>query len=451
MAARPAPSDVARDTIRQLAARRLTPTPENYSRVYHELAGTRPGAEGAGEPELQQLLRENLVRVLTDAVVPRLGYKDDLAQEARAIAEGFGGARDAAAVRDQAATLRQFWIHLEQRGETLADLLGSALALLQLAVRNFGELADDERWLKPQLGKLEQLLARPPDLQQMREAERGLREVIYRQGALKKSLDEAKAALKNMVAVFVGRLGALSSSTGEYSARIGDYAKKIKAADDIASIAGLVTQLLSDTRGMQSDMLRSRDELIEARRQAQGHEARVDKLQKELEAVTSLVREDALTGTLNRRGLEEAFAAEAARGERAGMLLALAVLDVDNFKQLNDRLGHQAGDAALAHLARILRTALRPSDIVSRYGGEEFVILLPETSRDEAVSVMTRVQRELTRRFFLHNNEKVLITFSAGLAERRAGESREALLERADRAMYAAKKQGKNRVAAAEG
>jgi len=141
MAARPAPSDVARDTIRQLAARRLTPTPENYSRVYHELAGTRPGAEGAGEPELQQLLRENLVRVLTDAVVPRLGYKDDLAQEARAIAEGFGGARDAAAVRDQAATLRQFWIHLEQRGETLADLLGSALALLQLAVRNFEAVA----------------------------------------------------------------------------------------------------------------------------------------------------------------------------------------------------------------------------------------------------------------------------------------------------------------------
>jgi diguanylate cyclase len=447
MGALAAPSDLARETIRRLAARRLAPTPDNYTRVYHELAGTQSGTPDSGdERQVLQFLRENLAKVLTDAVIPRLGYKEDLAQEARAIAEGFRGARGLAELRDQAAALHQFWIHLELRGETLQDLLASSLALLQLAVRNFGELAPDERWLKPQLEKLEALLAQPPDLQSMREAERGLREVIYRQGALRKSLDEAKVALKTMVAVFVNRLGVLSSATGEYSARIGEYARKIQAADDLASIAGLMARLVSDTRGVQADMLRMRDELNEARRQAQAHEAKVEKLQKELEAATHLVREDSLTGALNRRGLDEAYAAESARGERRNAPLSLSVLDVDDFKLLNDRLGHQAGDAALAHLARIVRTTLRPSDVVSRYGGEEFVILLPETPCAEAENVMTRVQRELTRRFFLHNNEKVLITFSAGVAERRPGESREALIERADRAMYAAKKSGKNRV-----
>jgi diguanylate cyclase len=451
MTAQTAPSDIARETIRQLAARRLVPTPDNYRRVYLEIAGA-PGAaeEWERDSETSQFLRESIARVLTDAVVPRLGYKEDLAREAQGLAAGFRAARSLAELRAQAAALRQFWIHLELRGETLADILASALALLQLAVRNFGELAPEERWLKPQLERLDKLLSQPPDLQAMREAERGLREVLHRQGAMRKSLEDARAALKSMVAVFVDRLGAMSSSTGGYSERVGEYARRIEAADGLASLTGLVAELIADTRGVQADMLRAREELVEARRQAQVHEARVEQLERELETVAGMVREDVLTGALNRRGLEEAFAAECARGERRDTPLSLAVLDVDNFKQLNDRLGHQAGDAALAHLARVLRTALRPSDVVARYGGEEFVILLPETAREEALAVMVRVQRELTRRFFLHNNDKVLITFSAGVAERRAGEGRNALVERADRAMYAAKKSGKNRVAAAD-
>jgi diguanylate cyclase len=125
------------------------------------------------------------------------------------------------------------------------------------------------------------------------------------------------------------------------------------------------------------------------------------------------------------------------------------VLDVDDFKSLNDRLGHQAGDLALVHLARIVRRSIRPTDVISRYGGEEFVILLPETPIADAVNVMARVQRELTKRIFLHNHERVLITFSAGVAERAFGESQEDLIARADKALYHAKDAGKNRVSAA--
>jgi len=156
-----------------------------------------------------------------------------------------------------------------------------------------------------------------------------------------------------------------------------------------------------------------------------------------------------LTSVLNRRGLEEAFAIEEARAGRAGAPLAVALLDVDNFKLLNDKLGHVAGDSALKHLAGILRDAVRPSDVVARYGGEEFVLLLPETDIEEAVNVMARVQRTLTRRFFLYQNERVLITFSAGVALLGAGEGRDAVIARADSAMYQAKQSGKNRVCVA--
>jgi diguanylate cyclase len=97
----------------------------------------------------------------------------------------------------------------------------------------------------------------------------------------------------------------------------------------------------------------------------------------------------------------------------------------------------------------VIKSTVRPTDIVCRYGGEEFVILLPETLLDEAVRVMTRVQRELTKRIFLHNHERVLITFSAGVAQRAFGESQEELIARADKALYHAKEAGKNRVWAA--
>jgi diguanylate cyclase len=128
----------------------------------------------------------------------------------------------------------------------------------------------------------------------------------------------------------------------------------------------------------------------------------------------------------------------------------VAVLDLDNFKRLNDTYGHQAGDDALVHLMNVVRKTLRPTDITARYGGEEFVILFSETTLPQAVQAMNRLQRELTKRFFLHNNERLLITFSAGVAQFKTGETQDAVIERADRAMYQAKLQGKNRVVAAE-
>ena len=120
------------------------------------------------------------------------------------------------------------------------------------------------------------------------------------------------------------------------------------------------------------------------------------------------------------------------------------------FKRLNDSLGHRAGDHALIHLSNVIRETLRPSDSVTRYGGEEFVLLIPDTGLEDAVKMIERLQRELTKKFFLHENERVLVTFSAGVALRNPEESREDVLGRADKAMYQAKKAGKNRVVAAK-
>ncbi len=144
------------------------------------------------------------------------------------------------------------------------------------------------------------------------------------------------------------------------------------------------------------------------------------------------------------------FEREVARSERRSTPLCIAILDLDDFKRLNDTYGHIAGDGALKHLVKIVKETLRSMDVIARFGGEEFLILLPETAVEAATATMTRLQRELTRHFFMHENEKLLITFSAGVALRRPNGAQTELVKRADQAMYTAKKTGKNRVVVAD-
>ncbi len=395
------------------------------------------------------LLCELLAQTLIFGVVERLGYNPELVRDAQILAAQARTAATPAAIADLAGRLKAFWVALEIRGEDQLGIQQGLLRLLHVLVSNVAELVTGEDWLAGQMKVVEAMTSRPLAQTDIANLERSLREIVFKQGTLKHSLDEAKDALKNMVSTFIDRLGKMADSTGEYHDRVAGYAEKINAATDLAQISDLIGAVMEDTRGVQFNLQRSRDELIETRQKVNEYQHRVSQLEQELASVSERLHEDHLTSLPNRRGLARAYESEAARSERRGEPLSLAVLDIDNFKHLNDALGHQTGDLALVHLARVVRQALRPSDVIARYGGEEFVILLGDTKVDDAINVMIRVQRELTKRFFLHNNERVLITFSAGVAQREPGEAQDDLVERADRALYRAKEAGKNRVFAA--
>lgn len=152
---------------------------------------------------------------------------------------------------------------------------------------------------------------------------------------------------------------------------------------------------------------------------------------------------------LNRRGLEPQYAVEEARSRRRGKLFAIAMLDLDDFKKLNDRLGNQAGDAALRRVVDVTRHSLRPTDSIARYGGEEFVVLNPETDAEPGVIAINRVLRSLAARRLEWNGEEMAISFSAGIVVRQETESLHDVIARADAAMFAAKRAGKNRVISA--
>jgi diguanylate cyclase (GGDEF)-like protein len=153
-------------------------------------------------------------------------------------------------------------------------------------------------------------------------------------------------------------------------------------------------------------------------------------------------RIDALTGLANRRGLEERLQEEIARAIRYGHPFSMLMIDLDDFKVVNDRFGHAAGDRALESVAAVIQESIRTIDIASRFGGEEFVVLLPETALSGAAVVAERIQSGVVAGPAPHP-----FTVSIGVAEWDSrAPSRETLLDRADMALYRAKRSGKNRV-----
>lgn len=155
---------------------------------------------------------------------------------------------------------------------------------------------------------------------------------------------------------------------------------------------------------------------------------------------------DGLTGLLNHSRLKDALSVEVSRAKRGGHKLSLAIIDLDHFKSVNDGHGHQAGDAVLRNLSRMLVLRLRATDIAGRYGGEEFCILFPDAGTDEVHKIVERLRDEFSQLTHRCATSTFRVTFSAGLAELAERDCENTLFQRADAALYQAKNGGRNRL-----
>jgi diguanylate cyclase len=514
------PFEIARETLKQLTARKLVPTPTNYQSIYNEVAGIpqvpqfpadilrdisqalptkTPGQQrqkGLLDYAIDRLNWEGVKSALVayggfvpaNGADPATGAKtgvgtiadDAVTQAPSAISSEFLSqigklieyaqpalGKDDARFNEQTETLikalrqpnqdvvaaKQMLVNYSHRlsfaAEDQAEIRTALLKLLHMVFENIGELSLEEQWLKGQMDALMQASAPPLSLRRLDDVEQRLKDVIFKQKDAKGKYLQAQDDMRTMLAAFVDRLAQMTQSTGSYQSKLEESARQIEQAKSFADIAPLLREVVGATRNMASESRSSREELQSMRSRVSETEGQIAKLHQELDRVSLQARHDPLTGALNRKGLDEAIVREVSSVRRKEQALSVALLDIDNFKKLNDTQGHAAGDVALAHLATVARESLRPQDTLARYGGEEFVILMPDTALDKGVEAMTRLQRELTKKYFLAGTEKLLITFSAGVAQLAAKEEPMDAIKRADQAMYLAKRAGKNRVLAA--
>jgi len=519
------PFEIARETLKQLTARKLAPTPINYQRIYSEIAGQAieppfpadrlrdiavslptktPGQQkqrGLLESAISQLNWDGVknalmayggfsppapepgksatmalhepakaavtvielpdhpvvtapaltadffgqIARLIEYALPALGQDDErFAEQTQTLIKALRQPNaDAVALKQM---LTSYGHRLSFAAEDQAEIKNVLLKLLHLIIENISHLSLDDGWLKGQVDALMEVCAPPLTLRRLDDVEQRLKDVIFKQTEAKTRAVQAQEEMRQMLATFVDRLATMSQSTGSFHDMLEQSARLIEQAKTITDIAPVLKEVVGATRTMAHDSESARNELQSMKKKAEATEVELSKLHQELDRVSAQARHDPLTGALNRQGLDEALGRELSKVRRQDTPLCMALLDIDNFKKLNDTLGHATGDVALTHLASVAREVMRPQDTLARYGGEEFVILLPDTSLDQGIDAMTRLQRELTKRFFLAGTEKVLITFSAGVAQLATNETGQDAIKRADQAMYLAKRAGKNRV-----
>jgi diguanylate cyclase len=503
---RQTPQEVAREALKLLASRRLSPTPDNFQSAFHEVAGTKPlrpfpldnlrqiatalpertpgqvrlktqferavrmhswddlqkvllnhagqiGDSGVTvgapvavveETALPEEMREQMARIVENAL-PAVGNDDPrIAQQADELVHYLR------LTSQHQPTLRKmmadFAFRLSFVSEEQAAVRGHLLDLLRSVFENIGDINPSNPWLRQQMDSLVQAAQPPLSARRLEDLQRKLRDVIHKEGEAKERELQAQALMKEALSTFIERLGEATESNEHYQDKLERCATRLQTATSLEDLAPALQETIEATQAMAQENRRVGDELQSLRERSTDAEEQVRRLQAELDRMSAVASHDMLTGVLNRKGMEEVVERELAHARRNGRSTCLALLDIDDFKKINDEHGHAVGDAALKHLTDVARSALRPTDAVARYGGEEFVIILPDTEVAEAEEVITRLQRSLTTRLFLEDTKGLLITFSAGVTQLLPEEGSGPALQRADQAMYLAKRSGKNRV-----
>jgi diguanylate cyclase (GGDEF)-like protein len=236
-------------------------------------------------------------------------------------------------------------------------------------------------------------------------------------------------ATRDIPVIFLSALDDTATKVSGLSLGANDYISKPFRVEELLARVAVAIRLK-----------RERDRLRES----------AEELRLRAEAASEMSMTDALTGLLNRHGLQRALQRELSEARRYARTLSCLLLDVDFFKSVNDTHGHAAGDAALTQAARVLTESVRGSDVVCRYGGEEFLVLAPETDARGALALAEKVRLAVSSRLFGEGPLAFPLTLSAGVAELRPGESGNDMIARADEALYQAKQNGRNRAESAE-
>lgn len=346
-----------------------------------------------------------------------------------------------------AAQAREVWLAID-RAQANEDAVRQGLAeLVRLLLEHLGDLVP-QPWVGVQAAAISEQLNAPLAPENIAQAQNAVRDLLVRHSVLRKSEDDAHRTAKALIDLLVRKLGDYAAEGNAYNQRLEQRLAQLQASREWDDILRLVQEVLDDSRHMQRRSGELGVHLAEAQRQAQAAQERIRSLEGELEQVSQQLQLDPLTGALNRRGLAAEFARLQARAQRQGQPLTVVLLDLDHFKVVNDTHGHDTGDAVLKALVSLATRLVRPSDRVARMGGEEFMLLLPDTPVQQSRVVVQRLLSAFSEQTLVQDSagRRIALSFSAGVAELCPQEDFAAVYQRVDAALLQAKQAGRKRV-----
>lgn len=266
-------------------------------------------------------------------------------------------------------------------------------------------------------------------------------------GSYRRHLDEKRQGIQRIQQALAHQVAACIKNNLSIGAMLEKELEILQQTNSQQDIVVVREQLISETQSLLAEHRTIANKLQEAQNFLGVIESDSQQLSDELTRIHLLSLTDDLTGLPNRRAFLRRLQDEVGRVQRYGNPLSLALIDLDGFKAVNDKLGHAAGDEVLRVVAAEILSIFRHHDLVARYGGEEFAVLLPNTHIEGALRALRKVQKRAQETNFQYDGSTIpLPTFSAGLTLYRPGESPEAIIQRADHALYRAKRLGRNRI-----
>lgn len=259
-----------------------------------------------------------------------------------------------------------------------------------------------------------------------------------------KDIDEARIAFGDMLSVMIDHICGWDVSNNQFCAAMTSCIDRLEQNPGIDELKEIITEVTTEAR-------KSLDGSQAIKSTLHSLSTEIANLRQDVDKLGNQALTDALTQVANRRGFDNALTEQIEEANKSDQPLSLLVVDIDDFKQINDQFGHQIGDKILKYVAATLRNHIRGNDLLARYGGEEFTVLLPQTGEKAASHVAENLLTAISaRQLTTGTNNQVIgrITASVGLACYQSGETAKAFFNRADQAMYSAKRNGKNRVCA---
>ena len=345
------------------------------------------------------------------------------------------------------AQAREVWLAIDRERSSEDAVRNGLIELVKLLLGHLGDLVP-QAWVGVQATAISEQLQQPLEPERIEQAQNAVRDLLVRHSVLRKSEDDAHNTAKALIDLLVRKLGDYAAEGGEYNQRMEARLNQLQSSREWDEIRELVQDVLEDSRSMQKRSGELGVHLAEAQRQAQAAQERIRSLEGELEQASQQLQEDPLTGALNRRGLDAEFSRMQLRAVHQRAPLTLALLDLDHFKAVNDTHGHDTGDEVLKALVTLARRLIRPSDRVARMGGEEFMLMLPDTPVQQSLVVMQRLLAAFSDQTLVHDagGRRIPLSFSAGVGELCPGEDFAAVYQRVDAALLQAKQAGRKRV-----